>query len=76
MVRTLISHLSDFAEPAADAMRLHATGLIVDGHAIVAPDQLRAEMESLRGRLAATRQMMNDYRSSSRGRDHVPEHAP
>jgi hypothetical protein len=41
-----------------------------------AADQLRAEMESLRGRLATTRQMMNDYRSSGRGRDHVPERTP
>jgi hypothetical protein len=36
-----------------------------------AADQLRAEMDSLRGRLASTRQMINDYRSSGRGRDHV-----
>lgn len=32
-----------------------------------AADQLRAEMNSLRERLASTRQMMNDYRSSRRG---------
>ena len=31
-----------------------------------AADQLRAEMDSLRDRLASTRQMMNDYRSSRR----------
>jgi hypothetical protein len=36
-----------------------------------AADQLRAEMDSLRDRLASTRQMMNDYRSSRR----VPEEA-
>lgn len=29
-----------------------------------AADQLRAEMESLRGRLASTRQMMDDYRAA------------
>jgi hypothetical protein len=34
-----------------------------------AADQLRAEMDSLRGRLATTRQMINDYRSGK----HVPE---
>ena len=34
-----------------------------------AADQLRAEMDSLRARLATTRQMMNDYRSTRR----VPE---
>jgi hypothetical protein len=34
-----------------------------------AADQLRAEMDSLRDRLASTRQMMNDYRNSRR----VPE---
>ena len=39
-----------------------------------AADQLRAEMDSLRGRLASTRQMMNDARGSGRGRDRVPEH--
>jgi hypothetical protein len=31
-----------------------------------AAEQLRAEMDSLRGRLASTRQMMNDYRSKGR----------
>lgn len=31
-----------------------------------AADQLRAEMDSLRERLASTRQMMNNYRSSRR----------
>jgi hypothetical protein len=36
-----------------------------------AADQLRAEMESLRGRLATTRQMMNDYRSSRRAQEQV-----
>jgi hypothetical protein len=32
-----------------------------------AADRLRDEMNSLRERLASTRQMMNDYRSSRRG---------
>jgi hypothetical protein len=32
-----------------------------------AADQLRAEMNSLRERLASTRQMMNEYRSSRGG---------
>jgi site-specific recombinase len=34
-----------------------------------AADQLRAEMDSLRGRLASTRQMMNDYRSRGRPKE-------
>jgi hypothetical protein len=34
-----------------------------------AADQLRLEMDSLRGRLATTRQMMNDYRSAKRIQD-------
>ena len=34
-----------------------------------AADQLRTEMDSLRGRLATTRHMINDYRSGK----HVPE---
>jgi molecular chaperone GrpE (heat shock protein) len=34
-----------------------------------AADQLRAEMDSLRGRLASTRQMMNDYRSKNRPKE-------
>jgi hypothetical protein len=36
-----------------------------------AADQLRGEMDSLRGRLATTRQMMNEYRNTKR----VPEQA-
>jgi hypothetical protein len=36
-----------------------------------AADQLRAEMDSLRGRLASTRQMMNDYRSKNRQKEEV-----
>jgi len=36
-----------------------------------AADQLRAEMDLLRGRLATTRQMINDYRAAR----HVPERA-
>ena len=38
-----------------------------------AADQLRAEMDSLRARLASTRQMVNDYRSAGSGRGRVPE---
>jgi hypothetical protein len=34
-----------------------------------AADQIRAEMDSLRGRLASTRQMMNDYRSKTRQKE-------
>jgi hypothetical protein len=36
-----------------------------------AADQLRAEMDSLRSRLATTRQMMNDYRSTRRAQEQV-----
>ena len=36
-----------------------------------AADQLRTEMGSLRERLAATRQMMNDHRSSRREQERV-----
>jgi hypothetical protein len=34
-----------------------------------AAEQLRAEMDSLRGRLASTRQMMNDYRTRTRQKE-------
>jgi TolA-binding protein len=34
-----------------------------------AADQLRSEMDSLRGRLASTRQMMNDYRTKTRQKE-------
>jgi hypothetical protein len=34
-----------------------------------AADQLRSEMDSLRGRLANTRQMMNEYRSRGRPKE-------
>jgi hypothetical protein len=37
-----------------------------------AADQLRTEMNSLRVRLASTRQMMSDYRTSTRA-DHAPD---
>jgi hypothetical protein len=37
-----------------------------------AADQLRTEMDSLRGRLATTRQMMDDYRSSRRASERAP----
>jgi hypothetical protein len=36
-----------------------------------AADQLRTEMDSLRERLASTRQMMNDYRSARRAQEEV-----
>jgi len=37
-----------------------------------AAEQLRTEMDSLRGRLASTRQMMNDYRSRGRTQEKTP----
>jgi hypothetical protein len=36
-----------------------------------AAEQLRTEMDSLRGRLASTRQMMNNYRSKGRTAEEV-----
>jgi hypothetical protein len=36
-----------------------------------AAEQLRSEMDSLRGRLASTRQMMNDYRSKGRATEEI-----
>jgi hypothetical protein len=53
VLRTLISHLSDFVEPSSPTVRLNATGLIVGGRAIVAPDELRAEMANIETRLNA-----------------------
>jgi hypothetical protein len=37
-----------------------------------AAEQLRTEMDSLRGRLASTRQLMNDYRSRGRTQEKAP----
>ena len=37
-----------------------------------AAEQLRTEMDSLRGRLASTRQMMNGYRSRGRTQEKTP----
>jgi hypothetical protein len=51
LLRTLIAHLSEFAEPPAPAIQLNAAALIADGGAIVVPDGLRAEMAGIETRL-------------------------
>lgn len=56
VVRTLLHYLSDLVpsdpvEPDALTVRLRATGLIVEGRAIVAPEDLRTEMAAIETRL-------------------------
>jgi hypothetical protein len=51
VLRTLISHLSEFVEYSSPPVRMNATGLIVAGKAIVAPDELRAEIANIETRL-------------------------
>jgi len=51
VLRTLIAHLSSFAESSSSVIRLDATAVIVDGQAIVVPKSLRAELGSIETRL-------------------------
>jgi hypothetical protein len=44
IVRALLHYLSDLVEPGPATLRLRATGLIVGGRAIVAPEALRTSM--------------------------------
>jgi hypothetical protein len=51
VLRTLIAHLSAFADPSGTVIRLDAAAVIVDGRAIVVPASLRAELGSIETRL-------------------------
>ncbi|HEX4490197.1 MAG TPA: hypothetical protein VH914_03240 [Acidimicrobiia bacterium] len=53
IVRTLLHHLSDFAEPAATTTlpRLAAVGLVANGRAVIAPERIRAELPNVESRL-------------------------
>ena len=51
VLRALVQHLSEFAEPAVPTVRIHATGFFANGAVIVAPDELRAEIPNIETRL-------------------------
>jgi hypothetical protein len=51
VLRTLIAHLSAFADTSSAVIRLDAAAVIVDGRAIVGPASLRAELGSHETRL-------------------------
>jgi hypothetical protein len=51
VVRALLHYLSDLVEPAPPTLQLRATGLIVGGRAIVAPESLRTSMTLIEARL-------------------------
>jgi hypothetical protein len=51
LLRTLVSHLSEFVERSSAVARLSVTGLLVGGRVIVAPDALRDEIANIETRL-------------------------
>lgn len=51
VLRTLIAHLSTFADPSSSVIRLDAAAVIVGDRAIVVPESLRAELGSIETRL-------------------------
>jgi hypothetical protein len=51
VVRTLIAHLSTFADSPSSVIRLDAAAVIADGRAIVVPESMRAELGSIETRL-------------------------
>jgi hypothetical protein len=53
LVRALINHLSDFAEPATAFPKVAATAFVVDGRAIFAPERVRIELAQIETRLNA-----------------------
>jgi hypothetical protein len=51
LLRTLIAHLSEFAEPTSPVIRLDAAALIAGGGAIVVPEGLREAIAGIETRL-------------------------
>jgi hypothetical protein len=51
IVRALLHHLSDFAEPSLALPKVAAMGFVADGRAVIAPERVRAELTNIETRL-------------------------
>jgi len=79
VLRTLLQHLSDFETTDATTLRVAATGFVVNGRVVVAPDGIAAEMANIETRLNAAGVQVIDapllYLDPASGEVVIPEPA-